>query len=54
MYEQKNFEFEDNALGWDGTYHNNPVSVGVYVFVIEYTDFKGEKHVLKKDLTLVR
>ena len=54
VYEQKNFEFGDNALGWDGTYHNNPISIGVYVFVIEYTDFKGEKHVLKKDLTLVR
>ena len=54
VYEQRNFGFEDNPLGWDGTYKNSPVVIGVYIYVIEYTDFKGEKHIVKKDLTLVR
>ncbi len=54
VYEQRNFDFEDNPLGWDGTFKNSPVATGVYIYVVEYTDFKGEKHIVKKDLTLVR
>jgi gliding motility-associated-like protein len=54
VYVQNNFDFEDNPIGWDGTYHNAPVVTGVYIYVIEYTDFRGEKNIVKKDLTLVR
>ena len=54
VHEQEDFEFGDNPLGWDGTVHGNQVAVGVYVYVIEYTDFTGKKEVIKKDLTLIR
>lgn len=54
VFEQRNVDFEDNQFGWDGTYKNSPVVTGVYVYVLEYIDFTGEKHLIKKDLTLVR
>ena len=54
VFEQKDFEFGDNPNGWDGTFRGNSVVLGIYVDVLEYTDFTGKKYVLKKDLTLVR
>ncbi|MBK9734210.1 MAG: gliding motility-associated C-terminal domain-containing protein [Saprospiraceae bacterium] len=54
VYEQSNFEFEDNPLGWDGNFNGRAVEVGVYVYVVEYTDFSGQKKIIKKDLTLLR
>lgn len=54
VYEQQNFEFESNDKGWDGTFNNSPVEIGVYVMIIQITDFAGNKQILKKDLTLVR
>ena len=40
--------------GWDGNFNGRAVEVGVYVYVVEYTDFAGQKKVIKKDLTLLR
>ncbi|MBC7886160.1 MAG: gliding motility-associated C-terminal domain-containing protein [Saprospiraceae bacterium] len=54
VYDQQNFEFDNNPLGWDGTFNNQQVETGVYVYVVEYTDYTGIKHIIKKDLTLIR
>lgn len=42
------------AQGWDGTYGNKQQDMGVYVWVIEYTDSFGEPRIAKGSTVLLR
>ena len=48
------FESKDITIGWDGTYQGDLQQTGVYVCIINYTDARGNDHVLKQTVTLVR
>ncbi len=54
VYEAKDFAFETNTDGWDGTFNGKEAETGVYILIIELTDFSGKNQIIKKDLTLVR
>lgn len=47
-------DFEEANFGWDGTFKGSPVQPGVYVMLVELTDYFGRKQVLKQDITLIR
>ncbi len=47
-------DFESGDEGWDGTFRGQYVLPGVYVIVVEYSDFTGKLQVLKQDLTVIR
>jgi hypothetical protein len=48
VYNQKNVLFNDDSDGWDGRFNNDYVVPGVYVMIIELTDYFGKKQVLKR------
>lgn len=54
VFEQKNFNFENEVESWDGTFNGSDVIAGVYIMLVELTELNGQKQILKKDLTLVR
>ena len=41
-------------IRWDGTFRSRKVGSGVYVYVIEYEESKGESKVISGDVTLLR
>lgn len=41
-------------VGWDGTFLGAPVEVAVYVYRIEVLDWKGEQHVFRGRIQLLR
>lgn len=45
---------EVDAVGWDGTYKNEPQPLGVYVYVAKVVTFDGQEHVLSGDVSLIR
>ncbi len=54
VYNTKNYEFNNSIDGWDGTINGKSVVPGVYVLLIEYTDFLGERQIIKSDITVVK
>ncbi len=51
------FESNDIALGWDGTYMDNPCQEGVYVYIIEYKLYdylELKKHTRYGTVSLIR
>ncbi len=54
MYAQNNFQPNDNAIGWDGSWKGRQLSTGVYVFFAEIEFIDGEVEIFKGDVTLVR
>ncbi len=44
----------DTPINWDGKYKSGSVLSGVYVYIIEYVDSKGENRVIAGDVTVVR
>lgn len=57
MFEVKDIDAEkanqDTSWGWNGTYKDNPVRTGVYIFVAE-VETLGIKKILKGNITLLR
>ncbi len=47
------FEWSDPDMGWDGTYKGNPVSPGVYFYVITATGSDGIEYVKRGDVNLI-
>lgn len=49
------FQSKDPAEGWNGLYKGQQAFADVYMYILEYSaGIKGEKHVQKGDLTLIR
>lgn len=51
---QELFYTTDIKKGWDGNYKGKPCELGVYFYLIEYSDPYGKNGVKKGDVTLVR
>jgi len=51
---QKVFETSNIDQGWDGTFHNKPQPMGVYVYTIDAVTDSGNAFVQKGNVTLVR
>ena len=54
LYEGKDFEVNDPATGWDGTFRSKPVNAGAYIWslVVEYEDENQE--VLSGETNVIR
>lgn len=48
------FSTSDLTKGWDGNFQGTPAQVGVYAYVIKYTNNKDESKLVKGNLTLIR
>ena len=50
------FHSDDMAIGWDGTYKNEPCMSGTYVYLILYRNnlYPGELHKKFGSVTLLR
>ncbi len=51
---QKVWETTDQSIGWDGTFHGEPLNTGVFVYRLEGKDFKGKGYSLKGNVSLIR
>ena len=55
IYEQSNLSTNNGENRyWDGTFHNQKMNPGVFVYVIEYHLISGDEGVLKGSVTLIR
>lgn len=54
VYEARDFPFNDEQTGWDGTFRGQPMDPGVYVWVLEVEYVDGETEVYKGNATLIR
>lgn len=50
----KLFETNDMKATWDGTYQGKPVPDGVYVVLVNYSDYKNREFSTKTSLSLLR
>ena len=48
------FESQDPNLKWDGTYRGKECKVDVYVYRVEYRDYKGKQQTALGSVTLLR
>ncbi|MFZ9755834.1 MAG: gliding motility-associated C-terminal domain-containing protein, partial [Bacteroidia bacterium] len=51
---EKLWEGEDPLQGWDGSYQGQAQPEGVYVWVVDYSDFRGRVYQTKGTLHLLR
>ncbi len=54
VYYNSSNHFNENSEGWDGTMNGKPVESGVYILIIDYIDFLGNRQIFKKDITVMR
>ncbi len=54
VFENRHFQPNDAAAGWDGTFRGQLVAPGVYVWAAKIVLENGEVEILKGDLTVLR
>jgi gliding motility-associated-like protein len=54
LYEDGGFEVNDDAFGWDGTFRNEPMSSGVYLWYVEAEYIDGNTAIFRGQTTLIR
>lgn len=54
VFERDHYDIGATYDGWDGTFKGSLLPPGVYVLIVELTDYSGKSHLLKSDLTLIR
>ena len=54
LFFAKNFAVGDTAFGWDGTFRNQAMSTGVYIWWAEVVYPDGSQEILKGEVTLLR
>jgi gliding motility-associated-like protein len=54
LFELSNFPPNDPLYGWDGNHDGLKMMPAVFVYTVEWTDYTGEKHLEKGDVTLLR
>jgi len=53
MIEQKDMDPKSNSFGWNGSHRSQTMVPGVYVWMAEYKDCKGNIVVINGDVTLI-
>lgn len=51
---EKLFDTDNNEIGWDGTYLGKPAPMGIYVYVLDYSDYRNRTYQTKGTLHLLR
>ena len=54
IFENENFEPNDNSQGWDGTYQSKPLNPGVFVYIASYKGIAGFEGTMSGDITIIR
>jgi len=54
VFQVKDFAFNDDSMGWDGTFRNQPCDPGIYVWMLEVEYVDGVREVFKGNTTLIR
>ena len=54
VFEGKNFQPNDPAFGWDGTFRGQPLNPAVFVYYVEVEFVDGVRIPYKGDVTLIR
>lgn len=54
VFQQKDFDFNDENAGWDGNFRGQPCDPGVYIWVLEVEYLDGVREVFKGNSTLIR
>ncbi len=54
IFYTKNIKANQQELGWNGTFRNQPVSSGVYIFFAKVIDSNGKIHTFTGDITVIR
>lgn len=54
VFQLKDFAFNDDSMGWDGTFRGQPCEPGIYVWVLEAEYVDGVREVFKGNTTLIR
>lgn len=54
VFELKDFAFNDDTQGWDGTFRGQDCDPGIYVWVLEVEYSDGTREVFKGNTTLIR
>ena len=54
LFEAKDFEVNDNMIGWDGNFRGEPMNPGVFVWYAEIEFIDGFRQLYKGNTTLLR
>lgn len=54
IFSRKDFNPNDEQLGWDGTFNGKILNSAVFVYVIEVEFINGRKKIYKGDITLIQ
>ena len=54
MFSRKDFQPNDEYLGWDGSFKGKMLNPAVFVYVIEVEFINGKKKLYKGDVTLMQ
>ncbi len=54
VFQLKDFAFNDEKMGWDGNFREQPCDPGVYVWILEVEYVDGVREVFKGNTTLIR
>lgn len=54
VFEASDVPINLSGYGWDGTFKNKPLNVGVFAYMIKLTYIDGRTEILKGDVTLFR
>ncbi len=54
VFLRKNFQPNDESLGWDGTFRGSPLTPAVFVWTAEVEFLDGEVEVIYGDVTVIR
>ena len=54
VFVRRNFQPNDDSLGWDGTFRGSPLSPAVFVWAAEVEYIDGEVEVIYGDVTVIR
>lgn len=53
LYVSHGGDFGDDFIGWDGTFNGQKVQPGVYILQLDISNYKGQRQIITKDLTII-
>ncbi|MEM1218124.1 MAG: gliding motility-associated C-terminal domain-containing protein [Bacteroidota bacterium] len=54
VFQNNSYYTNDPSQGWDGTFHGQPLNSGVYTYIFEIENDRGEHGILHGDISLFR